>query len=127
MNEALQALVETIRQQQNQEKADSHHGEQDEPEPQPLSIEIWNVPVLEGFKSPSLPSFDGMGDPVEHITSFNTRMAVIMALDSLKCKLLAGTLSNAVLRWYMNQPRFSVVSYSDMTKKLIHQFSASRH
>ena len=50
-----------------------------------------------------------------------------MARDSLKCKLLAGTLNGAALRWYMNQPRFSVVSYSDMTIKLTHQFSKSRH
>jgi hypothetical protein len=50
-----------------------------------------------------------------------------MAPDSFKCKLLADTLNDAALRWYMNQPRFSMVSYQDMTKKLIHQFSASRH
>jgi len=50
-----------------------------------------------------------------------------MVPDSLKCKLLAGTLIDVALRWYMNQPRFSIVSYQDMTKKLIHQFSASRH
>jgi len=36
-NEALQASLETIQQQQNLEKEDSHHGELDEPEPQPLS------------------------------------------------------------------------------------------
>jgi len=32
-NEALQASVETIQQQHNQEKADSHHCELDEPQP----------------------------------------------------------------------------------------------
>ena len=64
---------------------------------------------------------------MEHITSFNTRMAVLMVPNSLKCKLLAGTLIDATLHWYMNQPRFSIVSYQDMTKKLIHQFSSSRH
>jgi len=42
-NEALQASVETIQQQQLQEKTGSHHGDPVEPEPQPLSIEIWNV------------------------------------------------------------------------------------
>lgn len=52
-NKALQASVKTIQQQHNQEKAGSHHGELDEPEPQPLSTEIWNAPVLEGFKSAS--------------------------------------------------------------------------
>jgi len=92
-----------------------------------LSAEIWNAPVPEGFKCPSLSSYDGKSDPVEHITSFNTRMDVLMAPDPFKCKLLAGTLIDVALRWYMNQPRFSIVSYQDMTKKLIHQFCASRH
>jgi hypothetical protein len=88
--------METIQQQQHQEKKDSHYGDLDESEPQPLSTEIWNAPVPDVFKLPSLSSFDGKGDPVEQITSFNTRMAVIMAPDSLKCKLLAGTLSDDV-------------------------------
>lgn len=120
-NEALQASVETIQQQQNQEKASSHHGKLDEPEPQPVSAEIWNAPVLEGFKSPSLSSYDGKSDPVEHVTSFNTRMVVLMAM------LMAGTLFDVALCWYMNQPRFSIINYPNMTKKLIHQLSASRH
>lgn len=126
-NKALQASVNTIQQQHNQEKAGSHHGELDEPEPQPVSTEIWNAPVLEGFKSASLSSYDGKSDPIEHVTSFNTRMAVLMAPDSLKCKLLVGTLTDATLRWYKNQPRFSIINYLDITKKLIHQFSSSCH
>jgi len=101
-NEALQASVETIQHKQNQEKKDSHHNELSEPEPQPLSADIWGAPVPEAFKSPLLSSFDSKGDPFEHITSFNTRMAVIMAPDSLKCKLLAGTVSDTAMRWYMN-------------------------
>jgi len=39
-NEALQASVETIQQQQLQEKTGSHLGEPVEPKPQPLSAEI---------------------------------------------------------------------------------------
>jgi len=110
-NEALQASVETIQQQQQHEKTGSHHGDLDEPEPQPLSTEVWNAPVSENFKPPHLSSFDGKGDPVEHVTIFNTRMAVYGAADSLKCKLLAGTFTDAALRWYMSLLRFSVISY----------------
>jgi len=96
-------------------------------EPQPLSIEIWNAPVPENFKPPHISSFDEKSDMMEHITAFNTRMAVVGAADSLKCKLLAGTLTDAALCWYMNLPRFSIIGYQDMTRKLIQQFSASRH
>ncbi|XP_039687900.1 uncharacterized protein [Medicago truncatula] len=126
-NEALLASVETIQQQQMQERTDSHHGELDEPEPQPFSAEIWNAPVPENFKPPHLPTFNGRGDPSEHVTVFNTRMSVYGVADSLKCKLLAGAFADAALRWYMSLPRFSIVGYQDMIKKFTQQFSGSRH
>jgi len=91
-NEALQASMETIQQKQQEEKDESHHSKMDDPEPQPLSAEIWGAPVPENFKPLHLSSFDGKSDPMEHVTAFNTCMAVVGAPDSLKCKLLAGTL-----------------------------------
>jgi hypothetical protein len=54
-------------------------------------------------------------------------MAIVGAADSLKCKLFAGTLREAALRWYMNLPQFSIVGYQDMTRKFIQQFFANRH
>lgn len=89
-NEAIQASVETI-QQQHHEREESQHGNLGDAYPHPLSAEIWNALVPENFKSPSLTSFDGKGDPVEHVSAFNTRMAVVKAADSLKCKLPTGT------------------------------------
>jgi hypothetical protein len=126
-NDALQASMETMQQKQQEERDESNHGEMDDPEPQPLSVEIWGAPVPENFKPPHLSVFDGKSDPMEHVTTFNTRMVVVGAPDSLKCKLLAGTFSDAALRWYMNLPRFCILSYPDMTRKLIQQFSASLH
>lgn len=46
----------------------------------------------------------------EHIIAYNTHMAIIVAADSLKCKLLAGTLKEAVLRWYMDLLRYTIFS-----------------
>jgi hypothetical protein len=126
-NDALPASMETMQQKQQDERDEPHHGEMGDPEPQPLSTEIWGAPVPENFKPSHLSVFDRKSDPMEHVTAFNTRMAVVGAPDSLKCKLLAGTLSDAALWWYMNLPRFSIISYQDMTRKLIQQLSASRH
>jgi hypothetical protein len=97
-NDALQASMETIQQKQLEEKYESNHSEMDDPEPQPLSAEIWGAPVPENFKPPHLSVFDGKSDPMEHVTAFNTRMVVVRAPDSLKCKLLVGTFSDAALR-----------------------------
>jgi len=64
---------------------------------------------------------------MEQVTTFNNHMVVVGAADSLKCKLLDGTFTNATLRWYISLPRFSIISYHDMIRKLSQQFSASRH
>jgi len=103
-NEALHASVETIQQKQEEEKDESRYGEMEDPEPQPLSSEIRNAPVPENFKPPHLSSFDVKSDLMEHSATLNTRMAVVGVADSLKCKLLAGTLTDATLRLYMNLP-----------------------
>jgi len=95
-NEALQALIETVRQQHQQGK-ESQHDDFEDPDPQPLSAKIWNAPVPENFKAPSITSYDGKGDPVEHITSFNTCMAIVGVINSLKCKVRARTLREAAL------------------------------
>lgn len=68
-NEALQASMETIQQQQH-ENEELHHGEMDDPDPQSLSTEIWNAPVPEKFELPSHSFFDGKSDPVEYVTTF---------------------------------------------------------
>lgn len=75
----------TAIQQQQHEQDELHREDVDELDPQPLSMDIWNAPVLENLKSLSLLSFDDKSDPVEHATTFNTQMAVIGALKSLRC------------------------------------------
>lgn len=80
---------------------------------QPLSGAIWDNQVSEIFKPPSLVSFDGKTNPQEHMISINNQMVVVRASD--------------LLRWYMSLPHHSVVSYQDLTKKMVHHFSVSKH
>lgn len=54
-------------------------------------------------------------------------MAIVGASDSFKCKIMVGTFKEGALRWYMSLPQFLVVSYQDLTKKMVQHFSASEH
>lgn len=54
-------------------------------------------------------------------------MAILGASDSLKCKLMDGTFKEGALWWYMSLPRFSIISYQDLTKKTVQHFSESEH
>lgn len=54
-------------------------------------------------------------------------MAIIGDTYLLKCKLMARTLKEASLRWYMSLSRFCITSYLDLTRKMIHHFSVNIH
>jgi hypothetical protein len=113
----------------DKEKADKEdNNDEDEfSDSQPLSQALWDAKVLENFKTPNLPTFDGKSDPSEHLMAVGTQTAIIGAADHLKCKLLSGTLKEATLRWYMNLPKHFIESRLDFQRKFVQQFSGSKH
>lgn len=56
--------------------------------PHPLSDEIREPLIAEGFKPLSLAKFNGCNDPYEHVASINMQMTIIGASNSLKFKML---------------------------------------
>ncbi|KAK2427354.1 hypothetical protein QL285_025937 [Trifolium repens] len=56
-----------------------------------------------------------------------TQTAILGAEEHLKCKLLSSTFKEAALCCYMNLPKNSITGYQDFHRKLIHQFSGSKH
>jgi hypothetical protein len=120
----LQAKVTEI----DKEKANKEDAQEEKlAESQPLSQELWDAKVPDNFRTPHLPSFDGKSDPTEHLMAVGTQTAIIGAADNLKCKLLSGTLKEALLRWYMNLPKNSIESWTDFQRKFTQQFAGSKH
>lgn len=121
-NEALQDSVQVL-QTQSLQDGDT----KEEPlDPQPLSEVIWDDQVPENFKPSSLVSFNGKTDPQQHIIAINNQMVIIGAFDSLKCKLMVRNFLEGDLRWYMSLPQFSIISYQDLTKKMVQHFLTSK-
>jgi hypothetical protein len=56
---------------------------------QPLAQALWDAQVPPNFEIPQLPSFDGKTDPLEHLMTVGTQIAIIGAEEHLKCKLLS--------------------------------------
>ena len=122
-NETLQDSVQVLQTQSLQEG----DAEEDPLNSQSLSKSIWDDQVPENFKPPLLVSFNGKTYPHEHIIAMSHQMAIVRVSDSLKCKLMVRTFKEGALRWFMNLPRCSVISYKDFTKKMVQHFSASKH
>ncbi|WJX88497.1 hypothetical protein P8452_70580 [Trifolium repens] len=122
----LQAEVAEIQKEKAEEIAKTEEEENIEVS-QPLAQQLWDAQVPPNFKIPQLPSFDGKSDPLEHLMAVGTQTAILGAEEHLKCKLLSSTFKDAVVRWYMNLPKNSITGYQDFHRKLIHQFSVSKH
>ncbi|KAK2433879.1 hypothetical protein QL285_019087 [Trifolium repens] len=122
----LQAEVAEIQKEKAEEVARNEDEENIEVS-QPLAQQLWDAQVPPNFKIPQLPSFDGKTDPLEHLMAVGTQTAILGAEEHLKCKLLSSTFKDAALRWYMNLPKNSITGYQDFHRKLIHQFSGSKH
>lgn len=122
-NHSLQQQVDEMKQERDPNSIDGMQIDK----PQPLIDVIMNDLVPPNFKPPPLESYDGRRDPQEHLTAFDTQMAIIGAHETLKCKLFSGTMKGAALVWFMSLPRHSVVSYSDFTKKFLRHFSDRKH
>ncbi|GAU32570.1 hypothetical protein TSUD_218280 [Trifolium subterraneum] len=122
---SLQKKVTTMEKERAEQNVDSD--DESLIESQPFHQSLWDSKVLDNFKSPHLPTFDGKTDPVEHLMVVGTQTAIIGAPEHLRSKLLSGTLKDAALRWYMNLPINSIESYADFHKKFIHQLSGTKH
>lgn len=96
-------------------------------DPQPLSDEMYEAPIHENFKPPSLAKLDGRVDPYEHVDFINTKMIIIRAPNFLNYKLFFDTFRNTTFRWCMGLPKLLVTNYQDLVKKIVHQFSISKH
>ncbi|KAK2425774.1 hypothetical protein QL285_024518 [Trifolium repens] len=116
----LQAEVAEIQKEKAEEVARNEDEENIEVS-QPLAQQLWDAQVPPNFKIPQLPSFDGKTDPLEHLMVVGTQTAILGAEE------LSSTFKDAALRWYMNLPKNSITGYQDFHRKLIHQFSGSKH
>src|ERR1044072_10026338 len=99
---------------------------QPRPPCQPFSEEIAALPVPEALNSLKLESYDGTGDPVEHLASFNTRMLVLWVEEPLKCKLFPTTLKKTANAWFVSMPPRAITNLSDFASRFVAQFSAKR-
>ncbi|GKV19333.1 hypothetical protein SLEP1_g29611 [Rubroshorea leprosula] len=65
----------------------------------PLNLSITAEPYQEGFKIPHLETYDGSGDPDEHLHTYQAIMRIQNANDAMMCKVFPATLKSTARRW----------------------------
>ncbi|GKU91005.1 hypothetical protein SLEP1_g4936 [Rubroshorea leprosula] len=91
-----------------------------------LNLSITAEPYQEGFKIPHLETYDGSGDPNEHLHTYQAIMRIQNANDAMMCKVFLATLKSTARRWYHKLPRHSINSFSQLAKLFSNKFASQR-
>ncbi|GKV12598.1 hypothetical protein SLEP1_g23719 [Rubroshorea leprosula] len=82
--------------------------------------------LRDGFKIPHLETYDGSGDPDEHLHTYQAIMRIQNANDAIMCKVFPATLKSTARGWYHKLPRHSIDSYSQLAKLFSNKFASQR-
>ncbi|XP_031124256.1 uncharacterized protein LOC116026971 [Ipomoea triloba] len=70
-------------------------------------------------------TYNGMGDPKEHLISFQARMQIHGAEEPLMCKAFLTTLVGGAQRWCMKLPEHSMSNFGQLAKLFITNYAAN--
>ena len=68
------------------------------------------------FKMPTLPNFDGYGDPISHVNKFEIQMDIQKVSEDARCQIFPATLSDTAQEWFFKFPPASIVSWEMFVK-----------
>ncbi|GKV26836.1 hypothetical protein SLEP1_g36061 [Rubroshorea leprosula] len=92
----------------------------------PLNLSITVELYQEGFKIPHLETYDGSGDPDEHLHTYQAIMRIQNATNAMMCKVFPAMLKSTARRWYHKLPRHSIASYSKLATLFSNKFASQR-
>ncbi|XP_062099702.1 uncharacterized protein LOC133805534 [Humulus lupulus] len=95
-------------------------------EKSPFSEWIQNDPKPRDFVIPFLPTFNGKGDPLNHLFQFQQKMALEANNEAIQCKVFSTTFSGPALLWFRQLKPGSLNSFSDLRRTFLQQYSANR-
>ncbi|XP_019162234.1 PREDICTED: uncharacterized protein LOC109158509 [Ipomoea nil] len=91
----------------------------------PFSSEIMAFKIPGDFKFPEQATFDGSGDPREHLLSYQAKMQVLGVRDPVMCRAFLPTLKGAAQRWLVGQPPGSIHSFEELADRFMSHYAAN--
>ncbi|XP_019172666.1 PREDICTED: uncharacterized protein LOC109168066 [Ipomoea nil] len=91
----------------------------------PFSSEIMSYKVPGDFKFPEQASFDGSGDPREHLLSYQAKMQVFGVQDPVMCRAFLPTLKGPAQRWLVALPPGSICNFEELADRFMSHYAAN--
>nr|GMC46634.1 uncharacterized protein LOC109164437 [Ipomoea batatas] len=75
------------------------------------------------LKIPEHATFDGMGDPREHLVSYQDQMQVLGVEEPLMCKAFLPTLKGLAQKWFLALPSQSIRCFNDLADRFLTHYA----
>ncbi|KAF2573027.1 hypothetical protein F2Q70_00005563 [Brassica cretica] len=84
------------------------------------------------FSFPNIKTYDGTGDPDDHIAQYKQMMLALalpreFCCEATMCKGFGSTLIGPALQWYINLPIGSISSFATLSDGFVEQFASNRN
>ena len=65
----------------------------------PFSTEIQQAPLPVGFRMPTMATYEGKTNPLDHLDAFNDQMDLLQVINLARHRCFAVTLSGTMKKW----------------------------
>jgi ribosomal protein L25 (general stress protein Ctc) len=88
----------------------------------PFTKAVISFPLPSKFRMPSLETFDGSKDPLDHLESFKTVMCLQGVPDEIMCRAFPTTLKGPARVWFKKMTPGSVGSFAQLSRLFFNHF-----
>ena len=92
----------------------------------PFTEWISDEPKPKDFVVPTMQSFDGSSDPVDHLYQFQQKMAIETKSEALSCKAFSTTLSGLAMMWFRQLKPKSINDFTSLCQVFMKQYGSNR-
>ena len=92
----------------------------------PFKSHVVNYPLPRKFKMPSMETFDGRKDPLDHLETYKSRMQLHNIPDEVMCRAFPTTLKGSARQWFANLPPASIATFGELSRSFVSHFIGGR-
>ncbi|XP_059638638.1 uncharacterized protein LOC132280897 [Cornus florida] len=91
-----------------------------------FSLAVMSCPLPSKFKMPTLESFDGTRDPLDHLETYKALMYLQAVPDEIMCRAFPTTLKGWARLWFNKLKPGFIENFEELSKQFIRHFIAGQ-
>ncbi|XP_059663887.1 uncharacterized protein LOC132309612 [Cornus florida] len=92
----------------------------------PFRPSVMKCPLPSKFKMPSIESFDGTKDPIDHLETFQALMHLYVMPDEIMCRAFPTTLKGSIRVWFNKLKPGTIETFEELSKHFVGHFIAGQ-